>query len=78
MTTPDKCNELIRAFSPGVGHTPGRDNTGGIMLDGLTRTLKNVTMAVHLLDTAYIQPGDITAICHAVDWLESVFQELEQ
>lgn len=68
---------LESAFAPGVGKDPIRDNLGGAMLKELRQAMTDCTMAAHLGMPERITPDTIRAICTAVEWLEDVFDELE-
>ena len=77
MRKPEESRSLMEAFVPdAVGGS--RDNMGGALCNGLTRALMHITMARHLEDPQYIHPKDITALCNAVEWFETVFTELEE
>lgn len=73
-----KSDTLVKAFLPGVGEEPSRDNMAGAILSELSETLVNFTMAKHLDDTSYITYKDMYHICNAVEWFRKVFSDLEE
>lgn len=74
----NKSVELSRAFEPGIGDEPERDNLAGGLATGLKYAIDKCLKVFCFNDARYMDKDVLTAICNASEWIEDCIRELNE